>query len=279
MRTGPRRIVCLSAETTETLYLLGEAERIVGISAFATRPERARHDKPIVGGFSRISLERVLALTPDLVLGFSDLQAELAADLIRAGIAVHVFNQRSIAQILESIRLLGAMVQAAERAERLIASLEAGLEAARAAAARQLWRPRVYFEEWDEPLITGIQWVSELIEIAGGQDCFAELARAPLAHERIIAEAGEVVRRAPDLILVSWCGKRFHRERVCARPGWAQVPAIERQQVHEIPSSDILSPGPAALGAGLQSLQRLIGACADELSRAAGSSARAARLT
>ena len=221
----------------------------------------------------------MLALAPDLVLGFSDLQAELAADLIRAGIAVHVFNQRSIAQILESIRLLGAMVQAAARAEQLIASLEAGLEAARAVAARYPWRPRVYFEEWDQPLITGIRWVSELIEIAGGEDCFAELARAPLAHERIIADPGEVVRRAPDLMIASWCGKRFHRERVCARPGWAQVPAIERQRVYEIPSSDILSPGPAALSAGLQALQRLIGGCADECSRSAPATVHVARLT
>jgi iron complex transport system substrate-binding protein len=256
--SGPRRIVCLTEETTETLYLLGEEQRIVGISGFTVRPARARREKPRVAAFTSAKIERIVALEPDLVLGFSDLQADIAAELIRAGIEVHVFNQRSVEQILAFIGLLGGMVGAQPRADALVASLRHGLEQARAAAARLPRRPRVYFEEWDQPLISGIRWVAELIEIAGGEDCFPELSMQPQARGRIIADPLEVVRRAPDLMIASWCGKKFNAARVLERPGWDAVPAVRMGRLSEIKSCDILQPGPAALTDGLSQLQSII---------------------
>lgn len=260
----PRRIVCLTEETTETLYLLGEQDRIVGISGFTVRPPQARREKPKVSTFSSARIERILALEPDLVLGFSDIQAEIAAELIRRGLSVHVFNHRSVAGILGMIHTVGALVDAVGKAEALIATLQQELEALAAAAAALPRRPRVYFEEWDAPLISGIRWVSELIELAGGEDCFGELASEPLAKNRIIADPQEVVRRNPDLIIGSWCGKRFRPEQVAARPGWEVISAVRAGRLHEIRSSDILQPGPAALTDGVRQIHALIRIWADE---------------
>jgi iron complex transport system substrate-binding protein len=254
----PQRIVCLTEETTETLYLLEEDWRIVGISGFTVRPPRARREKPRVSAFTSARIERILELAPDLVLGFSDLQAGIAAELIRAGLTVHVFNQRSIVQILAMIRTLGGMIGAEAKAAALLARLEAGLAAVGARAAALRRRPRVYFEEWDEPLISGIGWVSELIALAGGEECFPELAGRSLGRERIIAEPREVVRRAPDIVLGSWCGKKFRPEQVAARPGWDQVPAVRGGFVREIKSAIILQPGPAALTEGVAAVQAVI---------------------
>jgi iron complex transport system substrate-binding protein len=252
--TYPTRIVCLTEETTETLYLLGEEARIVGISGFTVRPPRARREKPKVSAFTSAKIDRIVELRPDLVLGFSDLQADIAAELIRAGIEVHVFNHRSVGEILRMVATLGAMVGCAEKAEALVAQLESGLETIRAAAAKFERRPRVYFEEWDEPQISGIRWVSELIGIAGGEDCFPELAREPLGKNRIIADPLEVPRRAPEVIFGSWCGKKFRPQHVAARPGWADVPAVRDGHLYEIKSSIILQPGPAALTDGVREI-------------------------
>jgi iron complex transport system substrate-binding protein len=254
----PSRIVCLTEETTETLYLLGEDWRIVGISGFTVRPPRARREKPKVSAFTSARMDRILALQPDLVLGFSDLQADIAAGLVRAGIEVHVFNQRSVADILRMVRSLGGMIGCEAGAGSLAARLEEGLDGIREAAGRLRRRPRVYFEEWDDPQISCIRWVSELIAIAGGEDCFPELAAMPLGRDRIIADPDEVPRRAPDLILGSWCGKKFQPGRVAARPGWSQVPAVRDGQLHEVKSSIILQPGPAALTDGVRAISRLI---------------------
>jgi iron complex transport system substrate-binding protein len=261
--SGPRRIVCLTEETTETLYLLCEQERIVGISGFTVRPPQARREKPKVAAFTSARIDRIVELRPDLVLGFSDLQADIAAELVRAGIEIHIFNQRSVAEILDFIRMLGSMVGAAGRAEALVAQLRANLDAAAEAAARLPRRPRVYFEEWDEPLIAGIRWVSELIAIAGGEDCFAELALQRNGRQRIIADPLEVVRRAPELIIGSWCGKKFAPDKLRARPGWQDIPAMRSGRLCEIKSCDILQPGPAALSDGLRQLRAAIAACAE----------------
>ena len=247
---GPQRIVCLTEETTETLYLLGEQDRIVGISGFTVRPPQARKEKPKVSAFTSAKIDMILALEPDLVLGFSDLQADIAAQLIRAGVAVHVFNQRTVAGIFDMIRMLGAMVGATARTEQLLDELRAGIATVGQSAARLERRPRVYFEEWNDPLISGIGWVSELVHVAGGEDCFPELARQSSAKQRIIADAGEVVRRAPDIIIGSWCGKKFQPQQLRARPGWEAIPAVRDGHVHEIKSCDILQPGPAALTDG-----------------------------
>jgi iron complex transport system substrate-binding protein len=260
-RNHPSRIVCLTEETTETLYLLGEERRIVGISGFTVRPPRARREKPRVSAFTSAKIDRIVELQPDLVLGFSDLQADIAAQLIRLGIEVHVFNQRSVAEILRMIATLGGMVGCEARAAALIADLEGGVEQVRAAAAKFQRRPRVYFEEWDEPQISGIRWVSELVGIAGGEDCFPELALEPLGRNRIIADPLEVPRRAPDVIFGSWCGRKFRPEAVAARPGWADVPAVRAGHLYEVKSSIILQPGPAALTDGLRELHsRLLSA-------------------
>ncbi|HWF99324.1 MAG TPA: ABC transporter substrate-binding protein [Steroidobacteraceae bacterium] len=254
----PQRIVCLTEETTETLYLLGEEHRIVGISGFTVRPPRARKEKPRVSAFTSAKIDRILELQPDLVLGFSDLQADIAAQLVRAGLDVHLFNQRSVAEILRMIRMLGGMIGCEARTAELVSQLEAGLAAARARAVALARRPRVYFEEWDEPLICGIRWVSELIGIAGGEDCFPELAAQPLGRQRIIADPREVPRRAPDIILGSWCGKKFRPEEVAARSGWSDVPAVRSGFVREIKSALILQPGPAALTDGLRAMREVI---------------------
>ena len=252
------RIVCLTEETTETLYLLGEERRIVGISGFTVRPPRARKEKPKVSAFTSARIDRILALEPDLVLGFSDLQADIAAELIRAGLNVHVFNHRSISGIFGMIRTLGGMIGCEAKAAGLAEELHEHLEAVRGAAARLPSRPRVYFEEWDEPQISGIRWVSEVIGIAGGDDCFPELSVEPLGRNRIIADIAEVPRRAPDLILGSWCGKKFQPARVKARPGWSEMPAVRHGDLYEIKSSIILQPGPAALTDGVDELHRII---------------------
>ena len=256
----PQRIVCLTEETTETLYLLGEQERIVGISGYTVRPPRARREKPKVSAFLSAKTDKILALQPDLVLGFSDLQADIARDLAKQGLNVVLFNQRSIDEILSMILVLSSMVGAAGKGEKLVAKLEEGLEKISEAAAGFAKRPRVYFEEWDEPMISGIRWVSELVGVAGGEDVFPELSRSQAASGRIIADGAEVVRRKPDLILGSWCGKKFRPERVVTRPGWDKVPAVRDGELHEIKSADILQPGPAALTDGVRRIHELIAA-------------------
>lgn len=254
----PSRIVCLTEETTETLYLLEEDWRIVGISGFTVRPPRARREKPRVSAFTSAKIDRILALEPDLVLGFSDLQADIAAELVRAGCEVHVFNHRSVAEILRTIRILGGMIGCEAKASGLAERLEAGLEEVRRVAAGLSRRPRVYFEEWDEPQISAIRWVSELIGLAGGEDCFPELAAEPLGRNRIIADPLEVPRRSPDIVLGSWCGKKFRPENVASRPGWQDVPAVRDGELHEVKSAIILQPGPAALTDGVRDIQRRI---------------------
>lgn len=255
----PRRIVCLTEETVETLYLLGRQELIVGISGYTVRPPEARRDKPRVSAFISADIDKIEALRPNLALTFSDLQANIVAALIRRGIAVHAFNQRDIAGILDMILTLGALVDARDEASRLVARLASNLDTARARAARRRTRPRVFFEEWDEPLISGIRWVSELIEIAGGIDVFAEQSRAGDAKSRIVA-AEAVIAAAPDIIIGSWCGKKFRPEKVAARPGFAALPALREGAVHEIKSSIILQPGPAALTDGLAALEAIVAA-------------------
>jgi iron complex transport system substrate-binding protein len=262
----PRRIVCLTEETVETLYLLGEQDRIVGISGYVVRPPQARREKPRVSAFTSANIDKILALTPDLVLTFSDLQADIAADLIRRGLDVHAFNQRSIAGILDMIRTVGAIVDANERAQQLVGELEMHLAEVQARANALPGRPRVFFEEWDDPLISGIGWVSELVEIAGGIDIFGDRADRGAAKDRVVT-AAEVVAREPDLIIGSWCGKKFRPEKVMARPGFDRTAAVQRQDVYEIKSSLILQPGPAALTDGIEQLQNIIQAWARALSR------------
>jgi iron complex transport system substrate-binding protein len=248
----PRRIVCLTEETVETLYLLGEQDRIVGVSGYATRPPQVRREKPRVSAFITADVPKILRLEPDLVLAFSDLQADIVAELIRAGVAVHVFNQRNIAGILAMIRTLGALVDAAEGADHLAASYETRL-ADIAALARPLPKPKVYFEEWDDPLISGIGWVSELIEIAGGEDILPELRFRASAKDRIVS-ANDVRTAAPDVILASWCGKKVVVDRIRQRAGWSDIPAVRDDRIVEIKSPLILQPGPAALTDGLDAI-------------------------
>jgi iron complex transport system substrate-binding protein len=254
---GPQRIVCLTEETTEWLYLLGEEARIVGISGYTVRPRRARAEKPRVSAFLDGKIDKIVALEPDLVIGFSDMQAVLADKLIRAGLNVFITNQRSVAEIFATLRLVAGLVGAHERAEAWIAANQQRHAELVATAAQWPRRPRVYFEEWDEPMISAIRWVSELMTTAGGDDVFAELALQPMGRDRVIADALEPVRRAPDVIVGSWCGKKFRPERVAARAGWADVPAVRHGQLHKIKSCDILQPGPAALTDGAEQLHRL----------------------
>ncbi|MGH8254889.1 MAG: ABC transporter substrate-binding protein [Steroidobacteraceae bacterium] len=268
MSPGPRRIVCLTAETTETLYLLGEEDRIVGISGFTVRPPRARREKPKISGFTSAKIERIVELKPDLVLGFSNLQADIAAELVRTGLQVHIFNQRGVEEILESIGMLGRMVGAQAHAQALIDKLRGGLEAARRAALALPCRPHVYFQEWDDPLISGTRWTAELIGIAGGEDCFQELSVRPGAKDRVIADPLEVVRRAPDVLIASWCGKKFNARSVLERPGWQGIPAVRHGRLFEIKSCDILQPGPAALSDGLDQLREIITHSAQEMALA-----------
>ena len=254
----PQRIVCLTEETTETLYLLHEDWRIVGISGFTVRPPRARREKPKVSAFTSADVARIRALHPDLVLGFSDLQAGIAADLIRAGLEVHVFNHRSVAEVLRMVRTLGGMIGCADKAERLARELENGLAAVRERATQLARRPRVYFEEWDEPPISCIRWVSELIEAAGGEDCFPELAAQPLGRDRLVADPLEVARRAPDIILGSWCGKKFRPERVVARPGCRMIADLISCTHPKRTAGTSCQPGPAALTDGVRAVQAAI---------------------
>jgi iron complex transport system substrate-binding protein len=254
----PERIVCLTEETTETLYLLGEERRIVGVSGYTVRPPEARRDKPRVSAFLSAKTDKIVALDPDLVLGFSDLQADIARDLAKAGLNVVIFNQRSVDEILSMILTLSAMVGAGAKGRRLVGRLERHLERIRRAGARFARRPRVYFEEWDAPMISGIRWVSELVAIAGGEDVFPELARSPGAAGRTIADGAEVVRRAPDVILGSWCGKKFRPERVRERTGWNAIPAVRDGELHEIKSAEILQPGPAALTDGVARIHAIL---------------------
>jgi len=254
----PERIVCLTEETTETLYLLGQGDRIVGVSGYTVRPPEARR-KPKVSAFINARFDKIEALRPDLVLAFSDLQADLAAELIRRGIAVVTFNQRSIAEILQMIRMLGGLVECQAEAERLANDLEAGLEQVRDAAARRP-RLRAFFEEWDDPLISGIRWVEELVTIAGGDPIFPELAEARLGKERIV-DPHEVVRRDPEIIFASWCGKKVKEQEIRGRPGWSATAAVRHDRIFALDSSVILQPGPAALSEGLDQIAAIIATC------------------
>jgi iron complex transport system substrate-binding protein len=253
----PTRIVCLTEETVETLYLLGEQDRIVGISGYVVHPPQARREKPRVSAFTSANIDKILALKPDLVLTFSDLQADIAANLIRQGLVVHAFNQRNVAGIFDMIRTLGAMIGASEQARQLVETLETRLAEVRSRAARLPKRPRVFFEEWDDPLISGIGWVSELVEIAGGVDIFADRRNRSAAKDRLVT-IEEVIAREPDLIIGSWCGKKFRPERVATRAGFDRIPAVQHQDLYEIKSSLILQPGPAALTDGLAELEKII---------------------
>ena len=255
---GPQRIVCLTEETTEWLYLLGEEARIVGISGYNVRPRRAREDKPKVSAFLSAKIDKILALTPDCVFGFSDLQADIASELIRKGVQVTVFNQRSVSEIFSVLYQVAAMVGQQTRGIELLEAMRARLQAIELAAQSLQRRPRVYFEEWDEPHISAIRWVSELVGIAGGDDCFPELAAQAMGRDRIIADGAEIVRRDPDIIVGSWCGKKFRPEKVAARTGWANVAAVRNGQLFEIKSADILQPGPAALIDGVEQLHRIV---------------------
>jgi iron complex transport system substrate-binding protein len=268
----PERIVCLTEESTETLYLLGEERRIAGISGYTVRPARARQEKPRVSAFLTAKNQKILELKPDLVIGFSDLQADIARDLTKAGLNVLIFNQRSVQEILDMILALASLVGAAEKGMRLVQTFESGLEGVRRAASAFPRRPRVYFEEWDEPMISGIRWVSELVEIAGGEDIFSDLSRSQAASGRIVSDAKRVIEMNPEVILGSWCGKKFRPERVAARAGWNAISAVQRGELHEIKSADILQPGPAALTDGVRQIHDIL---RQSLSRAAGIRSRA----
>jgi iron complex transport system substrate-binding protein len=254
----PERIVCLTEESTETLYLLGEERRIAGISGYTVRPPRARREKPRVSAFLSAKMDKILALEPDLVIGFSDLQADIARDLAKAGLNVLIFNQRSVQEILDMILAVASLVGATDKGVQLVGRLEDGLGQIRKSAAAFPRRPRVYFEEWDEPMISAIRWVSELIGIAGGDDIFPERSRSPGASGRIVADPREVVRANPEVIFGSWCGKKFRPERVRARPGWQAISAVGADQLFEIKSADILQPGPAALTDGVRRIHEAL---------------------
>ena len=256
MATYPTRIICLTEETTETLYLLGEGDRVVGISGYTVRPPEARR-KPKVSSFLHARYEKIEALEPDLILAFSDLQAEITNDLVKRGYPVFTFNQRSVAEILQMIRVLAGIVGVAEKGDALAATFERGLDAIREQAAALPRRPRVFFEEWYEPLISGIRWTEELVSIAGGEPIFPELASAGLARDRIVA-GEDVIARAPEVIIGSWCGKPVRKERIKARPGWDAIPAVRNDQIYEVKSTYILQPGPAALTEGVTQLHAII---------------------
>lgn len=255
MRTYPaRRLVCLTEETVETLYLLGEQDRIVGVSGYAVRPPQVRREKPRVSAFTSADIPKIVALSPDLVLAFSDIQATIAADLARAGLAVYLFNQRDVAGIFAMIRTLGALIGCSAKAEALAATLEARIQTISDETKGRLARPRVYFEEWDDPLVTGLCWVSELITIAGGDDVFSEKRSQPAARDRIV-DPYDVVARSPDVILASWCGKKVNAARIRGRDGWSVIPAVANNRIVEIKSPLILQPGPAALTDGLDAIR------------------------
>jgi iron complex transport system substrate-binding protein len=252
----PKKIVCLTEETTEALYLMGEGHRVVGISGYTVRPPEARK-KPKVSSFLHACYEKIDALDPDLILAFSDLQSEITNDLVKRGYPVFTFNQRSVAEILQTIRVLGGIVGAPDKGNALAAELAGGLDEIRARAQRFPRRPRVYFEEWDDPLISGIQWVEELVEIAGGDPVFPHLRRAKLAKDRIVSSE-QVVAARPDVIIGSWCGKPVRRERIAARDGWDQIPAVRDGAIHEVKSTYILQPGPASLTEGVTQVHRIL---------------------
>jgi iron complex transport system substrate-binding protein len=253
-KRGPRRIVCLTEEPTEVLYALGEESRIVGISGFTVRPARARKEKPKVSAFTSAKVDEIARLSPDMVIGFSDIQADIAQALVKRGVEVWIANHRTVEGIVDYVRRLGAMVGAGERGEAYAAGLEAHVSTVRAAGRALGRHPKVYFEEWDDPCISAIGWVSELIGIAGGSDVFPEKAACSLGRDRILADPAEVIRRAPDVIVGSWCGKKFRPEKVAARPGWDAIPAVRDGELHEVKSPMILQPGPAALTDGLDAL-------------------------
>jgi len=257
MKTAyPQRIVCLTEETTETLYLLGEGDRVVGISGYTVRPPEAR-EKPKVSSFLHARYEKIEALKPDLILAFSDLQAGITTDLVKRGYPVFTFNQRSIAEILQGIRVLGGIIGVSDKAEALADRLSRGLDDIRASAATLPRRPKVFFEEWYDPLISGIRWTEELVQIAGGDPIFPELDKASLAKDRIVTSE-QVVARAPEVIIGSWCGKPVRHARIAGRPGWGEVPAVKNNQIYEVKSTYILQPGPAALTEGVTRLHDII---------------------
>lgn len=256
--TYPERIVCLTEETTETLYLLGEGHRVVGISGYTLRPPEARN-KPKVSSFISARFDKIEALEPDLILTFSDLQAGIASELVKRGLPVFAFNQRSVAEIFQMIRVLAGIVGCEGKGQALVGELERGLEAIRKSAKQFPSRPRVFFEEWDSPLISGIQWVEELVEIAGGEPIFPELRDKRLAKDRIIQE-DEVLRRRPDIILASWCGKKMKKSTIVSRTGWSDLPAVRRDRIYDIPSTYILQPGPAALTDGVRMIYERLAA-------------------
>ena len=255
---GPQRIVCLTEETTEWLYLLGQESKIVGISGYTVRPRRAREERPRVSAFLSAKIDKILALKPDCVFGFSDLQADIAGLLIRSGIQVTVFNQRSVDEIFSMLYQVAAIVGEVNQGEIRLKQFRENLNAIQTAASNFKRRPIIYFEEWDEPRISAIRWVSELITIAGGDDCFPELAIMPMGKDRIIADDQSIVSRVPDIIIGSWCGKKFRPEKVSQRAGWESIPAVKNNQLFEIKSADILQPGPAALTDGVAQLHQIV---------------------
>ena len=257
-KRGLRRIVCLTEETTEWLYMLGQQDRIVGISGYTVRPRRAREEKPKVSAFLSAKIDRILALEPDCVFGFSDLQADIASALVRHGVQVTIFNQRSVDEIFDMLWQVAALVDQKAQGEALLAGMRRRLDDIAAAAHALPRRPRVFFEEWDEPPISAIRWVSELVGIAGGDDIFPELAVQPLGRDRIVQDPREIVRRDPQIVIGSWCGKKFRPERVAARPGWDGVTAVHDRRLFEVKSADILQPGPAALTDGIEQLHRIV---------------------
>ncbi len=254
----PKKIVCLTDETTEMLYLFGEQDRIVGISGFTVRPPEARKEKPKVSAFTSAKIDKIMDLKPDLVLGFSDLQADIAYELIKKGVSVHLFNQRSIDEIFQMILMLGAMVGCQDKAQKWVVEHQAKISKIKQEVATWEKRPKVYFEEWYDPIITGIQWVSELITIAGGVECYPELAGQSLAKKRIVADPLDVAKRNPDIIIGSWCGRKFHPNKVGDREGWSEISAVKNGHVFEIKSAHILQPGPAALTVGLDQITTIL---------------------
>ena len=254
----PERIICLTEETTEALYLMEEDHRIIGISAYTMRPERARREKTKVSAYITARTEKILELKPDLVLAFSDMQADIVADLIKEGVQVHCFNHRSISETLQMIRTLSGLIGQPEKGEKLVTDLQSNLANIQQQAAKLPVHPKVYFEEWFDPIITGIGWVSELIEIAGGIDCYQEFAKQSLAKNRIVANASDVIAKQPDIYIASWCGRKFDKEKVISRDGWQEIPAIKNDNIYEVNSTDILQPGPAALTDGVAQLTNII---------------------
>ncbi len=275
-RLGPQRIVCLTEEPTEVLYDLGREDLIVGISGFTVRPARARQEKPRVSAFTSAKVDRILALQPDLAIGFSDMQADIAQALVKAGVEVWIANHRSIDGILGYVLRLGALVGASGEAVALVERMQRHIDAVRAESEQAPRRPRVYFEEWDVPRISAIRWVSELISVAGGDDIFPERAMQSLGRDRIVADDASIIERAPDLVIGSWCGKKFRAEQVAARPGWSDVPAVRDGELHEVKSPLILQPGPAALTDGLDALRRIVRGWQERQAR--GGAAQALRL-